>query len=218
MNESSRSGAGASEMGPARERPTIGELFKVFLTAGGISFGGGVVAYLREYLVKVHGWLDDDDFLDALEVSETLPGLNSVNMSVIVGDRMRGVIGAAVAVIGLMLPGMVVMMTLGVLWDQQRHDVNINHFLVGVAASAVGLLLTVTLQLGHKQFLRPLDLILMAVTFMAVSVLKFALGWVLLVVGPIAIWLYRPRGAVETAERFAHLRERFHSHRSHWRH
>jgi len=49
---------------------------------------------------------------------------------------MRGVIGAAVAVIGLMLPGMVVMMTLGVLWDQQRHDANINHFLVGVAASA----------------------------------------------------------------------------------
>jgi chromate transporter len=218
MNEGCQSGADLSEAPPVRERPTIGELFKVFLTAGAISFGGGVVAYLRQYLVKVHGWLDDDDFLDALEVSETLPGLNSVNMSVIVGDRMRGAFGAAVAVIGLMLPGMVVMMTLGVLWDQQRHDVNLNHFLVGVAASAVGLLLTVTLQLGHKQFVRPLDLVLMAVTFVAVSVFKVALGWVLLVVGPAAIWLYRPRGAVETAERFAHLRDRFHSHRSHWRH
>jgi len=135
-----------------------------------------------------------------------------------VGDRMRGARGAAVAVVGLMLPGMVVMMTLGVLWDQQRHNADLNHFLVGVAASAVGLLLTVTLQLGHKQFVRPLDLILIAVTFAAVSVFKVALGWVLLVVGPVAIWLYRPRGAVETAERFAHLRERFHSHRSHWRH
>ena len=207
-----------SEAGPARARPTLGELFTVFLTAGAISFGGGVIAYLREYLVTAHGWLDDDDFLDALEVSETLPGLNSVNMSVIVGDRMRGTIGAAVAVGGLMLPGMVVMMTLGVLWDQQRHNANVNHFLVGVAASAVGLLLTVTLQLGHKQFVRPLDLMVMAVTFVAVSVLKISLGWVLLVLGPIAVWLYRPRGAVETADRFTHLRERFHSHRSHWRH
>lgn len=207
-----------SEAGPARACPTLGELFTVFLTAGAISFGGGVIAYLREYLVTAHGWLDDDDFLDALEVSETLPGLNSVNMSVIVGDRMRGTIGAAVAVGGLMLPGMVVMMTLGVLWDQQRHNANVNHFLVGVAASAVGLLLTVTLQLGHKQFVRPLDLMVMAVTFVAVSVLKISLGWVLLVLGPIAVWLYRPRGAVETADRFTHLRERFHSHRSHWRH
>lgn len=218
MNEGGHGDAGLRAMPRARERPTIGELFKVFLTAGGISFGGGVIAYLRQYLVKAHGWMDDDDFLDALEVSETLPGLNSVNMSVIVGDRMRGTLGAAVAVIGLMLPGMVVMMTLGVLWDQQRHNANVNHFLVGVAASAVGLLLTVTLQLGHKQFVRPLDLILMAVTFVAVSVFKVALGWVLLVLGPVAVWLYRPRGAVETAERFTHLRERFHSHRSHWRH
>jgi chromate transporter len=218
MNEGSRSDANLREASRVPKRPSLGELFKVFLTAGGISFGGGVVAYLRQYLVNANGWLDDDDFLDALEVSETLPGLNSVNMSVIVGDRMRGALGAAVAVVGLMLPGMVVMMTLGVLWDQQRHNVYVNHFLVGVAASAVGLLLTVTLQLGHKQFVRPLDLILMAVTFGAVSVFKVALGWVLLVVGPIAVWLYRPRGAVETAERFVHLRERFRSHRSHWRH
>jgi chromate transporter len=202
----------------ARSRPHLGDLFKVFLTAGAVSFGGGVLAYLREYLVRQRGWLDDDDFLDALEVSETLPGLNSVNMSVIVGDRMRGAVGAAVAVVGLMLPGMVVMMTLGVLWEQQRHNPNVGHFLVGIAASAVGLLLTVTLQLGHKQFVRPLDLIIIAVTFIAVSVYGISLGWVLLVLGPLAIWLYRPRGAVETAERFTHLRERFHSHRSHWRH
>jgi hypothetical protein len=121
MNEGCQSGADLSEAPPVRERPTIGELFKVFLTAGAISFGGGVVAYLRQYLVKVHGWLDDDDFLDALEVSETLPGLNSVNMSVIVGDRMRGAFGAAVAVIGLMLPGMVVMMTLGVPATSRRQ-------------------------------------------------------------------------------------------------
>ncbi len=215
MNDASASDdAGAA----ARSRPQLGELFKVFLTAGAVSFGGGVLAYLREFLVRNHGWLDDDDFLDALEVSETLPGLNSVNMSVIVGDRMRGAIGAAVAVAGLMLPGMVVMMTLGVLWEQQRHNHDVGHFLVGVAASAVGLLLTVTLQLGHKQFVRPLDLMLMAVTFVAVSVFKIALGWVLLILGPLAIWLYRPRGAVETAERFTHLRDRFESHRSHWRH
>jgi len=202
----------------ARSRPQLGELFIVFLTAGAISFGGGVLAYLREYLVRQHGWLDDDNFLDALEVSETLPGLNSVNMSVIVGDRMRGTIGAAVAVIGLMLPGMVVMMTLGVLWEQERHNPNVGHFLVGVAASAVGLLLTVTLQLGHKQFVRPIDLMIIAATFIAVSWYKISLGWVLLILGPLAMWLYRPRGAIETAERFAHLRERFQSHRSHWRH
>lgn len=204
---------------PAGRGPaSFGAIFMVFLAAGGISFGGGVLAYLRDYLVNGRHWLDDDDFLDALEISETLPGLNSVNMAVIVGDRLRGVAGAMVAVIGLMIPGMAVIMTLGVLWEHQRQNQNVNAFLVGVAAAAVGLLLTVTLQLGHKQFVRPLDLLLIAATFVAVSVYKISLLWVLLIIGPIAVWFYRPGGAVVTAERFAHLRERLHSHRAHWRH
>ena len=56
---------------PERTIPSLKDLFVVFLTAGAISFGGGVLAYLREYLVRNHAWLSDDDFLDALEVSET---------------------------------------------------------------------------------------------------------------------------------------------------
>ena len=158
-------------------------IFKIFLIAGAISFGGGVVAYLREYLVRDEHWLDDEQFLDALEVSETLPGLNSVNMSVIAGDRLRGTIGAAVAVAGLMLPGMVVIMTLGVLWSAQRHNPIITKFLIGIAAAAVGLLTSVTLQLGRKQFMRPVDAALIFATFAEVSLMHVSLLWALLTVG-----------------------------------
>jgi chromate transporter len=197
----------------------VGAIFKTFFTAGAISFGGGVVAYLREYVVHRQKWLDDESFLDALELSETLPGLNSVNMSVIIGDRLRGVSGAAAAVAGLLLPGMVVMMTLGVLWSEQRHNPYLRAVLIGVAASAVGLLTTVTLQLGHRQFTRLADLLFIAATFVAVSLLKISLVIVLLTLGPLAIWYYWPTAHVsETAHLFRHLRERLHSHRAIWRH
>ena len=53
-----------------------------------MSFGGGAVAYLREYIVREQGWLDDEGFLSAMEISETVPGLIAVNMSVIVGDNL----------------------------------------------------------------------------------------------------------------------------------
>jgi chromate transporter len=197
----------------------LSAIFKTFFTAGAISFGGGVVAYLREYVVQEHHWLDDDSFLDALELGETLPGLNSVNMGVIIGDRLRGVSGAASAVLGLLLPGMVVMMTLGVLWSEQRHNPYLRKVLVGIAASAVGLLTTVTLQLGHRQFVRLADLLFIAATFVAVSFFKISLVIVLLTLGPLAIWYYRPAAdPEESAHLFRHLRERFHSHRAIWRH
>jgi chromate transporter len=200
------------------EKPSLATIFKIFLIAGAISFGGGVVAYLREYLVRDEKWLDDDQFLDALEVSETLPGLNSVNMSVIAGDRLRGTIGAVVAVAGLMIPGMVMIMALGVLWSEQRHNVNLAAFLIGIAAAAVGLLTTVTLQLGRKQFMRPVDAALIFATFAEVSLMHISLLWALLTVGALAVWIYRPReGLPRQHEPFRHLHERLHRRQSVWR-
>jgi chromate transporter len=182
-----------SDATPAR--PSLGALFRVFLITGAISFGGGVVAYLREYLVSREGWLTDDDFLAALEIGETLPGLNSVNIAVIVGDNTRGIAGAAVAVLGTLLPGALLVMTLGVLWEERRHNPQVTAFLLGIAAAAVGLLLVVTLQLGRRQFSQLTDAIVVFATFIAVSIYGVPLVWVLLTLGPISIFLYRPRRA-----------------------
>ena len=78
----------------AAGRVRLDLLFRTFLVLGATSFGGGGVASLREALVTERGWLDDEEFLGALEPSQTLPGLNATNMSVIVGDRLRGLPGA----------------------------------------------------------------------------------------------------------------------------
>ena len=201
--------ASATAEARAQTQVSLGTIFWTFLTAGAISFGGGVVAYLREYTVSDTKWLDDDAFLDALEISQTLPGLNAINMSVIIGDNLRGIPGAIVAVAGLVLPGVVIIMGLGAFWQEQSHNPQIKAFLIGVAAAAVGLLSTVTLQLGHKQFVKPLDLAIIAATFLATSILHVPLYIVLLVIGSAAVLLYWPGAKHEVLqERARHLRER----------
>ncbi len=214
------SDASAVAEAQAGARVSLGVIFWTFLLAGAISFGGGVVAYLREYTVSDTKWLDDEGFLDALEISQTLPGLNAVNMSVIIGDNLRGIPGAIAAVLGLVLPGAVVIMGLGAAWQEQAHNPQVKAFLIGVAAAAVGLLSTVTLQLGHKQFTKPLDLAIIAATFAAVSLLRVPLYIVLVVIGSAAIWLYRPGAKhARLEERTRHLRERLrHRHYIHLRH
>ncbi|MHB8383412.1 MAG: chromate transporter [Candidatus Binataceae bacterium] len=181
-----------NDSAPAPTRVRLFDLFKLFFMAGLVSFGGGVVAYEREYVVGGAKWLTDEDFLSTLEIAETLPGLNSVNIAVIVGDNLRGVAGAIAAVIGLMIPGAIIVMTLGVLWTSNAHNPSITAFLLGIAAAAVGMLSVVTLQLGRRQFQKPLDLAIIIATFAAVSIFKISLVWVLLVVAPFAIFLYRP--------------------------
>src|SRR5579875_1630764 len=177
----------------ARNQISLFSLFKTFLTIGAISFGGGVVAYIREYVVRGEQWMDDEEFLDALEVGQTLPGLIAVNLSVIIGDRIRGAAGALAAAVAILLPGTIVVMTAGVLYVGNRQNPAVNHFLGGVAAAAVGLLTAVALQLGHKQLVHLGDFLLVMATFVAISLLHQSLIVVILVVGPIAVMLYHPR-------------------------
>jgi chromate transporter len=151
------------------------------------------VAYLRRALVEKERWLDEEEFMAALEISQTLPGLNSTNMSVIVGRKLRGPVGALVAVMGMILPGAAIVMALGFAYVRFRHDPDVAIVLTGVAAAAVGLLLQVTLKIGWKQLIRPRDLALVIVVFVLVGIFHVSLLVTLLSVAPLAIWMNRPR-------------------------
>ena len=60
------SGLAGSDAQQGSKQPTILQLFSVFLYIGATSFGGGVIAYLREHLVERQKWLDHDHFLASL--------------------------------------------------------------------------------------------------------------------------------------------------------
>ena len=186
---------------PRSAEVSLGAIFRTFLLIGATSFGGGVVAYLREMLVENRRWLDDEEFLGALEISQTLPGLNATNMSIIVGDRLRQVPGALAAFFGMMLPGTLVVMVLGILYGEHAHKAGVTGALGGVAAAAVGLLLAVTVQIGRKEIHGVADVLIVLVTCLAVSELHVPLYVALLVIGPVAIWLYRPRAGARSADR-----------------
>ena len=173
-------------------RVSLGRIFRVFALIGVTSFGGGIVAYLRRALVDKEKWLDEDGFMAALEISQTLPGLNSTNMSVIVGRKLRGAAGATVAVLGMILPGALVVTVLGFAYVALRHDPKVAVVLTGVAAAAVGLLLQVTLKIGWKSLIRPKDLVFVVVVFVLVGILHVSLVVTLVTVAPLAIWLNRP--------------------------
>jgi chromate transporter len=173
---------------------SLGTLFVVFLYIGATSFGGGLVAYLREHLVERRRWLDEEQFLAALEIGETVPGLISTNVSVIVGNRLAGGRGAIVAAIGIALPGALTVFGLGLLYSRFRHNPEIAAALSGVGAAAVGLILAVTLQIGSRELKRAADLAILASAFLLVAIVHISLLPLLAVLAPIAIWINRPEG------------------------
>jgi chromate transporter len=156
---------------------TLWLIFREFLLIGAVSFGGGIVAYERILLVDKRKWLTPDEFMATLAISQTMPGLNSVNLALLAGDRLRGFLGACVACVGLILPGGLFVLIAGVAYS----------------AGATGLLASITYKIGDQHFRHIRSLSMIVATFVLMSVLKLSLVTVLLIMAPIGLFLYRPR-------------------------
>ena len=85
------------------------ELFLTFLQIGAFSFGGGygMISLIREETLS-RGWLTEESLLDMIAVAESTPGPIAVNMATFVGSSQGGVLGAAVATLGVVLPSFVI--------------------------------------------------------------------------------------------------------------
>lgn len=81
----------------------LSEIFLAFLYSGLILLGGGyvILPILQNELVKKRGWITEDELTDYYAVSQSLPGLIAINMSVLVGYKLRGKSGAIAGVCGV---------------------------------------------------------------------------------------------------------------------
>jgi len=178
---------------------SIGEIFLQFLIIGATSFGG-VVPYLRDRLVVKTQWVDDKEFVEMLSISQSLPGLNATNMAVLVGEKLRGVMGAIAGLLGMCLPGAALMFAVGIFYRLHGDHPWSTAALKGVAAAAVGLILSTVVSLSKKALARKFDFVFMAATVLAVNRLHWSVPRALIVVGILAILFHRPTGHHERSE------------------
>jgi chromate transporter len=178
---------------PTSRPATVLQVFLEFLIIGATSFGGGVVAYLRNSLVSRRGWLDDKGFVELLSISQSLPGLNSTNMAILIGDRLCGLAGALAGIVGICLPGGLLMFAAGMVYHQHGDHALVTAALKGVAAAAVGLILATVVQLGKKSLEHTADAVFVVATVLGVNRLHQSVLTVLVTVGLIATLWYRPR-------------------------
>ena len=178
---------------------SIGQIFLEFLIIGATSFGG-VVPYLRGSLVTKRHWVDDKEFVEMLSISQSLPGLNATNMAILVGEKLHGALGSIVAILGICLPGAALMYVVGMFYRIHGDHVWVTAALKGVAAAAVGLILSTVVGLSEKSLAQKFDFVFMAVTVIAVNRLHQSVPRTLIAVGLLSVLFHRPhKGQKESA-------------------
>jgi chromate transporter len=180
---------------PASSPPTLLDLFLAFALISLCGFGG-VLAWSRRMLVEERKWMTPEEFNDAYALCQFLPGPNVVNLSVVFGRRIRGPVGAAVALVGLIGPPFVIVAFIGLLYSRFGEIAALQRMLLGVAAAAAGLVMGTCAKMARPLFDDRLGLapLVALATFASIGVMRWPLYWALAVLVPLSIaiaWVRR---------------------------
>jgi chromate transporter len=135
---------------PVASGSTIGKLLLFFLKAGSLTFGSGlvIVPFLQQGLVQQYGWLDQRQFLIAVAVGMISPG-PVVITATFVGFLVAGFWGSLVSTIGIFLPSFILVLVAAPLLARHRANPNVQGFVKGAYAAAIGTILGACILLGR---------------------------------------------------------------------
>ena len=148
---------------------------------------GGALFWSRRMLVERRRWLSEQEFVEILALAQLLPGANGVNLAVLVGYRFAGLRGAAASLAGFVGAPLVVIIGIGILYQQFGSQPLVKEALSGMSSVAIGLLIATAAKLAGvlQRRWRPWTFVLLA--FVGVGVLRWPLLAVVLTLTPFAI-------------------------------
>jgi chromate transporter len=189
----------APKQASARPRPANPRALFWSFTWLALQGFGGVLAVVQRDLVDKKQWMTREEFVEDWAVAQILPGPNVVNLSLMIGDRYFGLPGALMALAGMLTFPLLVVLILAALFAGVADSPVAQGALRGMGAVAAGLITATGIKLiptlSKNVMIAPVAWAFLAITFVAIAILKFPLAWVLLTVGVTACaWAYQRLG------------------------
>ncbi len=180
-----------SEPGPTLQKVSLLEIALTFNHIALASFGGGLSAWSREVIVVQKKWLGEEEFLSAMTMCRIVPGANQVNLAVFVGTKVKGLAGAAAALVGLCMVPVAIVLALGFVYFTFKEIPAVKGALHGASAAAVALTLTMVIKTGKKCLTGPVPIVFFAAAFILNGVLRWPLLETLAILAPLGlIWAW----------------------------
>lgn len=127
-------------------------IFLTFLKLGATAFGGymSLIAIVQKQLVEVDKKLKEEDLLDGISLTSVLPGPVAVNTIAYVGYRLRGISGAIVAFIGIIIPSFLLVVLLSWLYFSYGNIPAVKNIFSGITPAITALIVTVAIGMTRK--------------------------------------------------------------------
>lgn len=150
------------------------ELFLTFFKIGLFTFGGGyaMIAQIKESIVENKKWLTEDELLQIVAIAESTPGPIAINMATYVGYKRKGIVGSAMATLGVVLPSVIIIFIISLFLEEFMKNKYVAYAFVGIKCAVAFLIAKAGYEMFKKIEKKPLPLITFTLIFIVSIILE----------------------------------------------
>lgn len=155
------------------------KLFFSFFRIGLFTIGGGMamLPVIQREVVVNKKWLDEDEMLECIALSQALPGVIGVSCGTYIGKKLYGLRGAIFATLGVVLPSILCIIAVVYILDAVEGNPYVDGALTGVKAAVTGSILVTVWQMGKKAIKDKFGWFVAIVAFVMIAVFKWNAVW-----------------------------------------
>lgn len=170
---------------------TLWKLFCSTFYLSAFTFGGGyvIVPLMKKKFVNDLKWIDEEEMMDLIAIAQSSPGAIAVNSSMIIGYRIAGLSGALIAMLGTVMPPLIIISIISTFYVAFRDNAVVSAVLKGMQSGVAAVIIDVVINLifsvvKGKQLI---SILTMLGAFLATFVFKVNVMWIILVCGVIGV-------------------------------
>lgn len=128
------------------------QIFSSFFKIGAFTIGGGyaMLPVMQQEVVNRLGWLDEQEFLETIAVTQSAPGAIAVNTAILIGKQIAGLPGVVAGCLGAVLPSFLIILFIAIFFQNILTWAPALNFFAGVRPAVVALIAHVAWKMGRR--------------------------------------------------------------------
>lgn len=167
------------------------ESFGIFFKIGAFTIGGGyaMVPLIENEIVTKRKWIEKEDFLDLLAISQSAPGILAVNISIFIGYKLRGIRGSIITALGTILPSFLIILLIALFFHSFRNNPMVESIFRGIRPAVVALIAAPTFTMAKSAKINRYNIWIPIISALLIWLMGFSPIWIILASGTIGfLW------------------------------
>lgn len=161
------------------------EAFSIFFKIGAFTIGGGyaMVPLIENEIVTKRHWIEKEDFVDLLAISQSSPGILAVNISIFIGYRLKGIKGSIVTALGTVLPSFLIILAIAMFFHNFKDNAIVERIFKGIRPAVVALIAAPTFSMAKSAHINRFNIWIPIVSALLIWLLGFSPIWIIIGAG-----------------------------------